>query len=209
MTSNAANQQGADAANMAHGAQAASAPVHVPSEQEFRDGDARALYARMRPDQRTAIGDEFLRQFRLSDDAEARKQDRKVDGMLSADEVAALHVYAREHHPEIVEKVWKHPVTQASLRAPGVAAPPMSKEEEEAMQAPVVLTPTETVSVGGAGGYYGGTQMYQEVGAVRSSELLEEPREWDIASSGDNQAQSEVDRAIEEGTHPAPDPMQE
>src|SRR5579885_1704333 len=76
---------------------------HMPSlpldERQFMQGDMTSLYRRMRPDQRTAVGNEFLRLLRLAGDTSVHLGERDANGMLSAQEVAKLHAYAREHHP--------------------------------------------------------------------------------------------------------------
>ncbi len=99
----------------------------TPDERQFMQGDATQLYSRMRPDQRTAVGNEFLRLLRLAGDESQGERD--ATGMLSAQDVARLHNYTRERHPEILREVWSHPVTQAALSAPGAEAEPVEHEE--------------------------------------------------------------------------------
>ncbi|HLZ24266.1 MAG TPA: hypothetical protein VKQ30_19305 [Ktedonobacterales bacterium] len=109
----------------------ATTPEPISTEQFERD-DPRALYARLRPDQRTAIGEEFARYFRLGEDASAREMySAEIKGMLTAEQVAAMHVYARDHHPEILEKVMQHPVTRASLESPGAKPDEVNLEAEQ------------------------------------------------------------------------------
>jgi hypothetical protein len=102
-------------------------PMAVPDERQFAEADVTRLYSRMRSDQRTAIGNEFLRLLRLAGDNSEGERD--AAGMLSAQEVARLHTYTRERHPEILREVWKHPVTQASLATPGAEAEPVEHED--------------------------------------------------------------------------------
>jgi hypothetical protein len=97
----------------------------------FTSGDPEVLYARMRPDQRTAIANEFIRCLYLANDPnleQLRPQSPPSDGavarppmMLTPQQVAALHTYTRTHHPDLFTEVCEHPVTQASLAAPGTA----------------------------------------------------------------------------------------
>lgn len=96
-------------------------------ERQFAEGDAAQLYGKMRPDQRTAIGNEFLRLLQLGGDTSMG--DQEATSELSAEQVAKIHTYARERHPEILHDVWSHPVTQASLAMPGAAAAPIVHEE--------------------------------------------------------------------------------
>lgn len=120
-------------ANDATTPEAETPPEPMSTEQFVRD-DPRALYARLRPDQRTAIAEEFARCFRLSADADAReKYGAELAGMIEPEQVAEMHAYARDHHPEILEQVMRHPVTQASLEAPGAKAEEINPEAEQAV----------------------------------------------------------------------------
>src|SRR5262249_46907085 len=85
------------------------------------------LYGRMRPDQLTAVGNEFLRLLRLAGDDTVGEREAHL--MLSVQEVAELHTYAREHAPEVLHEVWSHPVTQAALATPGAEAAPVEHED--------------------------------------------------------------------------------
>lgn len=129
------------------------APTPI-SPEEFRTGDATRLYSRLRPDQRAAVGLEFLRLLRLAGDPQAaalgggafgatgvEKTDASVTERLlrhepqpapivSAEQTATLHRYVLEHHPDAFEQVLNHPVTQASLRAPGAEPEELSDEPE-------------------------------------------------------------------------------
>lgn len=116
-----------DTTNTQHGTAPGAAPI---SGDQFTQADPRRLYARMRPDQRTAIAGEFLRLFRLSGDPEALRFDKPIEGMLPPERVAELHAYARQHHPEILEQVREHPVTQAALAAPGAEVEEPAEHDE-------------------------------------------------------------------------------
>lgn len=115
---------------------------------EFANGDPEALYARMRPDQRTAVANEFVRALVLSGDPraddfryagadrysasgedyappeESSQAQAIVPHLLSPAEAARVHRYTREHHPDLFEKVAHHPVTQAALAFPGAIPEP-------------------------------------------------------------------------------------
>jgi hypothetical protein len=127
------------------------------SQDEFATTDSRSLYARMRPDQRTAIANEFIRLLRLSGDfavadfadddqvrlrraghLEMAKQgfDAQPPQLEPADEVASIHAYTREHHPDIFEQVAHHPVTLASLANPGARMDEAVQKEDVIVQAP-------------------------------------------------------------------------
>ncbi len=73
------------------------------------------IYEQMRPDYRTAIAEEFMRLLRLAGDAMAPYQHVPPMETLPAEQVAALHVYTRERHPDIFDMVMQHPVTRLAL----------------------------------------------------------------------------------------------
>jgi hypothetical protein len=104
----------------------------------FAQADAEALYAQMRPDQRTAIALEFVRCLQLAGDPAAEQfmaqaeqvsaADEKVEviggalvtpRLLTAQQAAAVHRYTFDHHPDCFTQVMQHPLTQAVLTAPG------------------------------------------------------------------------------------------
>jgi hypothetical protein len=178
----------------------ANMPAATPDERQFAHADATALYRRMRPDQRTAVGNEFLRLLRLAGDPTGDQ--RAASGMLSVEDVARLHTYAREHHPEVLHEVWNHPVTQASLAAPGAQAEPIEHEDviEQAPEEP----PTEDVAT--TGPYGAGFIMSELAQGQRPDRLLEEPYEASVQPTPESNAGERVIReAQEEGpeTNPA------
>jgi hypothetical protein len=80
--------------------------------------DPEPMYAQMRPDVRTAIGEEFIRVFRLTGDPVIQRMAEEAaatfsvpQSMLSAAQVAAMHRHARQHHPALFAEVMRHPVT--------------------------------------------------------------------------------------------------
>ncbi|MGH2484649.1 MAG: hypothetical protein ACRDHE_01425 [Ktedonobacterales bacterium] len=138
------------------------------SADEFRAGDATRLYRRLRPDQRAAIGLEFLRLLRLVDDPQANDVSGGAFGtattqatdiditrrlmqhepqpapIVSAEQAARVHEYVRERHPDLFEQVMDHPVTQASLAAPG--AEPVETPDQPNVKLPKADVPhTSTV----------------------------------------------------------------
>jgi hypothetical protein len=125
--------------------------------EDFASTDPRALYDHMRPDQRTAIANEFVRYLRLAGDpavaefdAEERARrtgntnagttkrgfDAVAPQLETAEEVASIHMYIREHHPDIFEQVAHHPVTVASLANPGARVDDAVQQEEVIVQTP-------------------------------------------------------------------------
>lgn len=108
---------------------------------QFETADPADLYARMRPDQRTAIAHQFVRGLTLAGDPEVDELSREDTGtaaqkagdvargayepgppqMFSPQEVARMHAYTRDHRHDVFEDVLEHPVTQAALAHPGEA----------------------------------------------------------------------------------------
>ena len=134
----------------------------VDSLRELERVDPVELYATMRPDQRTAIGNEFVRYLTLAGDPMADQLRPKAVGeaierggeaargtahakppaMLSAEEVARMHVYARDHRRDVFERVMEHPVTRASLERRGQAPEGTDEGLEAAQVQPEVDVPT-------------------------------------------------------------------
>ena len=90
--------------------------------EEFLNGDPTQVFSRMRPDQRTAIAGELDRALLLANDPAAQRfeadwsrENTVLPRTLNVAQVSAIYLYTREHHPELVEKVAQHPVTQAVL----------------------------------------------------------------------------------------------
>ena len=126
------------------------------SQDDFTTADPKALYARMRPDQRTAIANEFIRLLRLAGDpGVARFTGEDADGepgagtetvrksfdarppeLESPEQVASIHTYTREHHPDIFEQVAHHPVTIASLAHAGERVEEAVQQENVIVQGP-------------------------------------------------------------------------
>ena len=183
----------------------------APPEAPTRDFDpptddgVRALYADMRPDQRTAIAGEFTRLFRFSDDPGAQQLDQPITDMLSAEQVAAIHIYARDHLPDVLRQVREHPVTQFALTQPGEPAPPPSKEEQEAMQEAMMMPDreqtAETTPTRQARGAMG------EVGADRTGDVFSREHGQVLTPKGETTSGGAevLERAQEEG--PPSDPV--
>ncbi len=164
------------------------------------DRDVRRLYAHLRPDQRTAIGGEFVRLFRLSGDPEAQRFVQPITGMLSASQVAEMHIFARDHLPRVLEEVREHPVTQDALAHPGEEA-----EEVETEEVIIQEPAADLETVAETGGLTGGFFMAEE-GAVRADSLFAQPGDGPHAREGDAEAGTDIlEDAQREGppTNPA------
>lgn len=166
------------------------------------DRDIRALYARLRPDQRTAIAGEFIRLFRLSGDPAAQQFDKRIQGMLPASQVAEMHIFARDHLPRVLDQVREHPVTHEALAHPGAETAPV-ETEEAIIQEPIEVEDQETVlQTGGLGeGYF-----MDEEGAKRTDDLLSQPHHLTRTPRGETTSGSDIlEEAQREGpeTNPA------
>ena len=161
----------------------ADAPVMTPSERFARGDEMQALYARMRPDQRTAVAGEFIRLLGLADDPQAQEfrqqfqrhtqveSDAKEE-LLSADNVATVDQYVRQSHPEMIEEMLAHPVTQSALAVPGE---PAEAEEDTVANEDKIIIPTENVATTGSGYTSGGVMM--EEGGEPYNRMVEDPHE--------------------------------
>ncbi len=109
------------------------------SAEQFAHSDPAGIYSQMRPDQWTAIANEFLRVLKVAGDPEvdrlasefapADQQVTPTAVLKTRDQVVAIHMYTRDHYPDLFAEVARHPVTVASLQAPG--APAMAEESAE------------------------------------------------------------------------------
>ena len=163
-----------------------STPVMNPSERFAHGDDMRALYARMRPDQRTAIAGEFIRLLGLADDPQAQQfrqqfqhhtqvaTDAKEE-LLSAEDVATIDQYVRQSHPEMIEEMLAHPVTQSALSTPGE---PAESEEDTSMGEEEKVIPTENVVTTGRARVSGGVMM--EEGGEPYNRMVEDPHELSV-----------------------------
>lgn len=143
--------------------EATPAPI---TPDQFRTANADALYRRLRPDQRAAIGLEFLRLLRLAGDPQAAtlaggayadsnpgktdtnvavrlmQHEPKPAPIVSAEQTANIHAYVLEHRPDLFEQVLNHPVTQSSLATPG--AEPVESSDQPEVKLPQVDIPHTT-----------------------------------------------------------------
>lgn len=203
-----------------------SAQMHEMNEMSLSDaslrfehGDnMRDLYARMRPDQRTAIAGEFIRLLTLAGDAQVEqfrqhfqehtqlvtepgKTQSQSEELLSADEVARIDDYVRQKHPEMIAEVLRHPLTQSSLAMLGAPA----VEEQDIPENQDKVMPTENVATSGAA--YATSWMMMELGGEEANRLAEAPHEQAVAPDGEQEA---VQRALEnegaEGERPSTEP---
>lgn len=129
------------------------------SQDDFTTADPQALYARMRPDQRTAIANEFVRCLRLAGDPgvarftgedaggepgagqpETARQsfDARPPALESPEQVASIHTYTREQRPDLFEQVARHPVVLASLAHAGDRVEEAVQKEDVIVQGPPV-----------------------------------------------------------------------
>lgn len=109
------------------------------SVEQFAHDDPTDMYKQMRPDQWTAIANEFLRVLKIAGDpqvdrfahefAPAAQQATPTSVLKTLDQAVAVHMYTRDHYPDLFADVAHHPVTLASLQAPG--APVVAEESAE------------------------------------------------------------------------------
>lgn len=189
-----------------------STPVMSPSERFARGDGMRALYARMRADQRTAVAGEFIRLLGLADDPQAQEFRKKFqhhtqvatdakEELLSADDVATIDQYVRQSHPEMIEEMLAHPVTQSALSAPGE---PAEAEEDTTANEEKIIIPTENVVTTGRARVAGGVMM--EEGGEPYDRMVEDPHELSV---GPDIEQEREQRAYEDEGEEAERPTDE
>lgn len=167
------------------GAAVATAGNASATERFERGMGMRALYERMRADQRTAIAGEFIRLLTLAGDSRADQFRQKLQDhtkiatdarneLLSAEQVEAIDSYARQQHPEMIAQLLSHPVTRSALEMPGAPA------EDEA-ETPAA---SETAASGTAyATSWEETQQHGEEAAQRASEDEGESKDEDKNAS--------------------------
>lgn len=111
------------------------------STDQFAHGDPTDMYKQMRPDQWTAIANEFVRVLKVAGDPQAERfagvaaaagqQATPTPVLKTLDQAVAVHMYTRDHYPDLFAEVARHPVTIASLRTPGTPAEAEADEERD------------------------------------------------------------------------------
>ncbi|HEU5347538.1 MAG TPA: hypothetical protein VFU63_02880 [Ktedonobacterales bacterium] len=192
------------------------AATPMDTTERFRQGAAmQALYAQMRPDQRTAIAGEFIRLLELAGDDHVEQfrgpfqqhtqlaDDPAADELLSADAVAAVDRYVRERHPEMIAPMLEHPVTQSALKSSEVL---LSNERDELADGDKIM-PTENVATSGAA--YGSAWMMMELDGEEANRLVEDPHEQGVEPSGEfEREQRAIENEGEEGERRSLDPLE-
>jgi len=195
------------------GASAAVATGTSATERFERGTEMRELYERMRPDQRTAIAGEFIRLLTLAGDDHVGQFQQKFqehtqltdgasDDLLSADQVAAVDSYVRQHHPEMIAQMLQHPVTRSALEMPGA---PAADEEPDVPANKDKIMPTENVATSGAA--YATAWGMMELGGEEANRLAEAPHEFGAGPAGEvEREQRLLENEGEEGQHPTEEP---
>lgn len=89
------------------------------------------MYSRMRPDQRMAIAEQFIREFRLSHDPQAQRFVGEVGEDVPAGQVLEMHQFAQQNAPEAFARVMDHPVTRAAFAHAGEHLVPEAEATSE------------------------------------------------------------------------------
>lgn len=195
------------------GASAAVASGTSAIELFERGTEMRALYERMRPDQRTAIAGEFIRLLTLAGDDHVEQFRQKFqertqltgsasDDLLSAGQVEAIDSYVRQSHPEMIAQLLSHPVTRSTLEMPG--APPADEEPDVPANKDKIM-PTENVATSGAA--YATSWEMMELGGEEANRLAEAPHELGVGPGGEvEREQRLLENEGEEGLRPTEEP---
>jgi hypothetical protein len=73
------------------------------------------LYTELEPAQRAAIAEEFIDRFRQLDDPGARQFARVDPHYTSPNQLAQMHEYAADTHPEVLADMMKNPAIASAL----------------------------------------------------------------------------------------------
>jgi len=194
------------------GAAVATAGAASTTERFERGMGMRALYERMRADQRTAIAGEFIRLLTLAGDSRADQFRQKLQDhtkiatdahneLLSAEQVEAIDSYVRQSHPEMIAQLLSHPVTRSTLEMPG--APPADEEPDVPANKDKIM-PTENVATSGAA--YATSWEMMELGGEEANRLAEAPHELGVGPGGEVEREQ---RLLENGDEEAQRPTEE
>ena len=77
--------------------------------------DSVDFYTQMDPAQRAAIAGEFIDRFRQLNDPGAREYARVDPHFTSPNQLAQMHEFATEMHPEVLADMMKNPAIAAAL----------------------------------------------------------------------------------------------
>ena len=83
--------------------------------------DSVDFYTQMDPAQRAAIAGEFIGRFRQLDDRGAREYARVDPHFTSPNQLAQMHEYAADTHPEVLADMMKNPALASALGGSGAA----------------------------------------------------------------------------------------
>lgn len=196
--------------------EATGEPLDEAAKRFAHGDDVQAMYEQMRPDQRTAIAGEYIRMLTLAGDDNTEQFRQRfaehtqltapdqapTQDLLTAEQVARLDHYVRQHHPELVADVLHHPVTQSALAMPG--AQPVEVHADTTTNTDKIM-PTENVATSGAA--YATSWEMMELGGERANELAETPHEQNVTPEGETYAeQRTIENAGEEGRNPSLEP---
>ncbi|HEY7782656.1 MAG TPA: hypothetical protein VIC85_20850 [Ktedonobacterales bacterium] len=73
------------------------------------------VYARLSPEQRAALAQQFAQGFQQSDHPTAQQLAQVDPKDATPEHLAKMHEHAREHHPALLGVVMDHPVATAAL----------------------------------------------------------------------------------------------
>jgi hypothetical protein len=73
------------------------------------------IYARLTPEQRAALAQQFTQGLQQSDHPVAQQLAQVDPQAATPEHLAQMHEHAREHHPGLLGLVMEHPVATAAL----------------------------------------------------------------------------------------------
>lgn len=173
----------------------------------FKRGmDMEELYGHMRPDQRTALVGEFIRLLSLTDDRQVeqfrqnfqehmRLTGNATDELLSVEQAVMVDGYVRQKHPEMIEQMLQHPVTQSALAMAG--AQPVEQQNSPSNN-DAMMPPESVATIATSGAAYATSWETIEQGNEEANQPAEDPDKRGATSGGDTErAQRDVQNAGE------------
>ncbi|HLV99119.1 MAG TPA: hypothetical protein VKT82_10650 [Ktedonobacterales bacterium] len=91
------------------------------SGSQFSYENLEGVYARLNPQQRTTLAQEFLRGFRQTGNSSAEPFLSLNLKKVTPQQLAVMHQVAREKHPDVLGRVMHHPIVSALLGGFGAA----------------------------------------------------------------------------------------
>jgi hypothetical protein len=82
---------------------------------QFMNQDPAMMYAQLSPNQRAAIAQQFMQEYQQWGDPAAQQFASFDPNQVTPEQLAAMHLHARERNPGLLGRVMEHPIAAAAL----------------------------------------------------------------------------------------------